>query len=177
MSFDPADPIGSVFAGVVGKRAWLVRKGYGSFLTMEFGEPHLEVREPIPGSLARGLRRPSVTVRGDWHLWVYCCEWTITEGGAQLAHSESDDREIERVAHLLNGLTLLAVDVDPVTAKARFRFELETELTTATIGPEYECWMLYAPDGRVFALRGDASYSIGPGDVTPADQTWVPLPQ
>ena len=177
MSFDPADPIGSAFADVVGKRAWLVRKGYGSFLTMEFGEPHLEVREPIPGSLARGLRRPSVTVRGDWHLWIYCCEWAITENGAQLAHSESEDREIERAAHLLNGLTLRGVDVDQATAKVRFRFELETELATAPMGPEYECWMFSAPDGQVFTLRGDATYSIGRGDVVPADQKWVPLPE
>ena len=175
MSFDPADPIGSVFTDIVGKRAWLVCKGYGSFLTMEFGEPHLEVWEPIPGSQSRALRRPSVAVQGDWHLWVYCCEWTITEGGLQLAHSESEDREIERAAHLLNGLTLLAVDVDPSTANTRFRFELETELTTATMGPDYECWMLKTSDGW-FSLRGDATYSIGRGDVAPADEKWVPLP-
>lgn len=177
MSFDPADPIGSAFAGVVGKRAWLVRKGYGSFLTMEFGEPHLQVREAKPEALARGLRRPNVTVRGELHLWIYCCDWTITEGGAQLAHSESEDSEIERTAHLLNGLTLLAVSVDPETAHARFRFELDTELATAPMGPEDECWMLYMPDQQVFTLRGDAAYSIGRGDLAPAEQKWVPLPR
>jgi hypothetical protein len=34
-----------VFKGILGKPCWDVKPGHGSFLTMEFGKPHLEVRE------------------------------------------------------------------------------------------------------------------------------------
>jgi hypothetical protein len=43
---------------------------------MEFGAPHLVVREPITPSLdssdrvKRILRRRRVDVTGDWHFWV-----------------------------------------------------------------------------------------------------------
>jgi len=70
MSFDPADPIGSVFADVVGQSCWNVRPGYGSAFMMEFGAPHLEVREPTESrSKSEKVRklhaRRRVWIKGD----------------------------------------------------------------------------------------------------------------
>jgi hypothetical protein len=64
------------FVPFIGDMVWQVRRGYGSFLTMEFGLPHLAVREPIfacPGATARvrrNLERRAVAVVGDCHFWV-----------------------------------------------------------------------------------------------------------
>jgi hypothetical protein len=177
MSFDPADPIGSVFADIIGKRAWLVRKGYSSMLTMEFGEPHLRVREVLPEAKAKALRRPLVTVRGDWHLWVHSCDWRIREGGADVAHSEGTDAEIERGARALDGQLLLGVEVDPASSSSRLRFELGTTLEMTAYDRESESWLLYATNGHVLSLRGDGRYSWGPGDTRPDREVWVPLEQ
>jgi hypothetical protein len=35
-----------------GKPCWGVKPGFGSFLTLEFGKPNLEVREPVVASKA-----------------------------------------------------------------------------------------------------------------------------
>ena len=56
---------------------------HGSFVTLEFGEPHLEVREPRDAEpdtspkLRELFARRNVTIRGEWHLWVYCSSWSI----------------------------------------------------------------------------------------------------
>jgi hypothetical protein len=60
-----------VFREIYGKPCWNVRPGYGSFLTLEFGKPHLDVREPAAASkddslrVQRLLARRSVFVHGE----------------------------------------------------------------------------------------------------------------
>ncbi|PJI44395.1 MAG: hypothetical protein CTR53_01420 [Ferrovibrio sp.] len=55
----------SVFRPLIGQLVWSVRKGHGTFLTMEFGAPHLDVvgrRKPMqmlrrkPGVILHGAR-------------------------------------------------------------------------------------------------------------------------
>lgn len=49
---------------------------------MEYGEPHVDARKPwlfpvsIKGAPDKALQRRAV-VHGDWHLWIYCCEWSL----------------------------------------------------------------------------------------------------
>ena len=71
--------IEEVISAVLGKIAWGVKQGYGSFLTFEFGDPHLRIREP--GSIStdasetvrKHCSRRILTVCGDWHLRIFCC--------------------------------------------------------------------------------------------------------
>lgn len=80
---DETDPVGSVFAPLLGLPCWNVQKGQGSFLTFEFGDPSLQIREPIESTTAasatilawRRRRRRSIRPIGEWHLWIYCCNW------------------------------------------------------------------------------------------------------
>jgi hypothetical protein len=64
----------AVFAPFLGQMVWQVRADEHSCVMMEFGAPHLEVREPRvakPGrspKVARLLARRTVGVLGDWHL-------------------------------------------------------------------------------------------------------------
>lgn len=69
--------------------AWGAKQGYGSFLTIEFGEPELKIHEWH--SEKRGFQRQAY-VQGQWHIWIYCCEWHLSVGDQQIAWSE-DGRE------------------------------------------------------------------------------------
>ena len=80
------DLIRLTFEHVYGLPCWNAKSGWGSFLTMEFGLPHLEIREPSPPKPDWSLRtrrsqaRRLVVVHGEWHLWIYCCEWKVHTG-------------------------------------------------------------------------------------------------
>jgi hypothetical protein len=71
------------FAKLQGKLCWGAKRGFGSFLTLEFASPRLVVRE-LPSSTRAVSRRVQklfarrlVSARGRWHLWIYCCEWRV----------------------------------------------------------------------------------------------------
>lgn len=104
-----------IWSAVYGHPAWSVKKGHGSFLTLEFGPPALRIREPELASPDASERvrelagRRLVTVTGSWRLWIYCCNWSIELNGKELAHSESPDDDITFAAEQLDGQKLLSV--------------------------------------------------------------------
>ena len=62
--------IEKIISKLYGIPCWGVRPGFGSFLTLEFGKPHLKVREPVvagrssPVSVRKRLARRRVYVHG-----------------------------------------------------------------------------------------------------------------
>jgi hypothetical protein len=66
-------PIAEILEPVLGRPSWLVQLGYGTFITMEFGEPQVHLSNPvltkihIDGAPEQGRTRRS-TVGGQWHL-------------------------------------------------------------------------------------------------------------
>ena len=177
------DPLRRAFASVTGLPAWKVRKGHGSFLTMEFGKPHLVVREPIVAApeasdeMRTALRRRRVYPRGEWHLWIYCCHWRALSNGTELAWSESSGEQIEAAANEIDGQVLTTVEADPATESSAFGFDLGGSLQTwpSSDGRMDEQWMLYMKSGDVFTYRGDGCYSLGPGSRPINDEMWQPL--
>ncbi len=69
--------IEGVFGRLYGEPCWNVKRGHGSFLTLEFGEPYLTVKEP--GEVTPEMSPVQkwyqctrhVFVHGEWHLWIY----------------------------------------------------------------------------------------------------------
>ena len=117
--------IEEAFSQLYGKPCWQVKQGYGSFLTFEFGEPHLHIREPKPASeqasakVRKLLARRQVTIHGDWHLWIYLCDWQILSHGQAIANSESD-REVVKKALPRSDRRAWKLSVSPTTpAKQR----------------------------------------------------------
>jgi hypothetical protein len=184
---DAVHPVSAAFDPVLGLHAWLVQRGYGSFVTMEFGEPTVEIGEPkllpvhIDGAPAISMQR-TAHVRGQWHLWITYCRWTVTLDGTQLAHSESRGITINRALHVLNGQALTGVHVDPMDGSSRFAFDLGSTVTTRPEPPgTYDDepvtqWCLYQwrPNGQVLEVRGDGQYSVGGLAQTSAVQRWFP---
>lgn len=121
MPFDPQNPIQSVFADFIGRPAWQVQRGYGSFLTFEFGAPRLIVREPRTATsesekVRAGAARRLITARGDWHLWIYCCDWEVRSGGSLIGTSSDDDEAMARAAKILDGQKLSQVAIGALRA-------------------------------------------------------------
>lgn len=124
------------FGRVYGEPSWLVRRGHGSFVTFEFGEPRLEVGEPelrlyvFSPKVRDRVAKRLVAVHGAWHLWIYCCAWRLTHRGRPLARSESRPQRIDSALAVLDGQALVSVSVD-ADARTTFTFDLGCSLLMA----------------------------------------------
>ncbi len=121
--------IDDVFAPLYDKPCWGVAPGYASFLTLEFGMPYLVIDEPKILAKGASLRRRRmharrrVTVRGDWHLWIYCCTWRVLMRG-KVVGDDTTARRIKRAAHELDGQALQQVIMHPEDGSSLFVFDL-----------------------------------------------------
>jgi hypothetical protein len=177
-----SDPLRRAFAPLIGLPAWLVRKGYGSFLTLEFGQPHLRVREPIVADLTssdtvrKSLARRRVRVRGDWHLLIRC-HWRVLSNDVQVGSSEASDEKIDAAAHEIDGQLLSYVEIGPSKGISAFGFDHGAILQTWPYDDDdnHEQWLLYMKSGDVFAYRADGCYCVGPGNQKKEESVWLPL--
>src|SRR5262249_16915476 len=129
-----------------------------------------------PKNKIRRVQR-GVTVRGQWHLWIYICYWSIRLDGKQIAHANSANWRIERAVGLLDGQTLTRVSVNPGDASSVFEFDLGGELHTWPWSDdrENEQWHLFEPSGYVLTVRGDGRYCHSPGNTPPDQEQWHSL--
>ena len=171
----------SAFEKLYGKPCWGVWKGVGSFLTFNFGKPHLEIREPIIADakaskkVRESLARRNAVVEGDWRLWIYCCSWEVLSNGKRVAHSESSDGRIKRAALLLDGQKLTRFSMVPRGLHCTFDFDLGGALETRPYGRTHEQWLLYEPTGKVLTLRADKRYSHHPSNRADSRKDWKPI--
>jgi len=121
--------INSIFEPVIGEICWNVNHGVGSSLTFEFGEPHFKViRQPFvsKSKKARSIRlsaRRIVHIVGDWHLWIWSCDWRFFLNDRFIGDSESNKNELKQIALNLDGQAL--VDVNVIDAGITvFKFDL-----------------------------------------------------
>ena len=168
-----------VFKPLYGEPCWNVQWGWGSFLTLEFGEPYLIVNEPEepkpewPPSMRKRHARRRIRVEEQWHLWIYCCEWKLYTGDKLVGDSaleSSSKRRIARGAKELDGQNLLQVEVDPSLGTSVFIFDLGSRLETMPYNADSNQWLLYEPSGKVFSYRADGMYSHQPGNTPPSRQ-------
>ena len=180
-------PISEAFRPVLGLPSWDVKKGHGSFITMQFGQPELRIKEPrlLPVFLDRAPAQTmvrSTEIYGQWHLWIYGCVWSLTLDTVELAHCESEDATIVRALRALNGQVLTSVEVDPADGSSTFAFDLFCVLSThpaqhqGADGEPIEQWMLYQPSGQVLSVRGDGRYRAEAGSAPRDDRSWAPIP-
>jgi hypothetical protein len=169
-----ANEIRDAFGEIYGLPTWQVRKGIGSFLTLEFGDPHLRIREPYLSrskSLAarRLAARRQVTVSGQWHLWIYMCNWTISANGMPLADNEASNATIDRTTQYLDGQKLQSVEVMRKDMKTVFQFDLGGKLATSPYVDEElrsdAQWILYDHGAKITrTLNGDGIWLCEPSD-------------
>jgi hypothetical protein len=164
----------------MGLPSWNVEVGVGSFITMEFGEPHLHVttvqrRHTYLADAPAETEQRGAWVRGQWHLWIYCCRWSLTLHDAPISHHETTPPTMSRALRLLNGQMLTDVQVSD-DATTTFTFDLGCVLTTRPAplvvydGDVVEQWFLYQPSGEVLALWGDGRVSRSSEPRAPGDR-------
>jgi hypothetical protein len=155
------------FGALIGLPCWQVKQGHGSFITMEFGEPHLKILEPRPNETRFWRKRRRVFVRGEHHLWIEQCEWAITDAACELAHSESDDKTIAEALRKVDGQMLEELEISPSFGKCRLTFEhslrIRMKRYPADWSPDHPLWHLYTPSS-VISFLADGRLQYGPGD-------------
>jgi len=161
--------IDDCLAPLVGLPCWQVKPGYGTFITLEFGDPHLEIREP-KGTLTDR----AVTVRGAWHLWIYCCSWTIDDPDGTIGTAGDNNRLFRQATSYLDGQALTCASVTS-DACSTFRFDLGGSLTTQPYNDDGEQWMLFQPNGDVLVVRADGMFSNELSSEVHPDSRWRPI--
>ena len=176
------DPIfEDVFQKVYGLPGWRVSPGWGSFLTFEFGTPHLEIREPITpkGNISekvrRDLARRAVRINGEWHLWINCCNWKVFAKRKLIGESTSR-RSYQTAADFLDGQKLTRVSIHPQDVRSVFEFDLGGRLETRPYDAGSEQWMFFDRSRRkVLTLRADGRYSYHDSNRPRGEETWKPV--
>jgi hypothetical protein len=123
---------------IVGRQAWGVKAGMGSFLTMEFGSR---------------IKKPDADERGEWHFWVYCCSWRIEQNEHIVLGCEDSKVKIEAFLHKFEKSTLESFEVTLPGLDAILKFDTGLTLKLFTINTEDEDqWMLFTPNDKVLVV-------------------------
>jgi hypothetical protein len=186
-----------IFKKVYGKPSWNVHQGYGSSITFEFGKPKLEVLKKVfEPSKKSGRKYPHryAHVKGEWRLWIFCCDCVIRQDGRRVGDNASNDA-CSRGCFVLGGQYLTKVIVNPMSWLTDFYFDLGGQLQTKPYSKNWrkklprklktechisdedepsEMWKLRCPNGHWFTLRDDGNYSYQSGKTPPDKVVWRP---
>jgi hypothetical protein len=168
-----------VFREIYGKPCWNVKPGYGSFFSLEFGKPHLEVREPTVASkgasrkVQKTLARRNVFVHGEWYLRIDSCAWEVLSNGRHVGNG-STELSMRRAADLLNGQKLIQFSFFPKDVQCIFEFDLGATLKTVPYDRKGEQWVLHTPDQKALTLRADRRYQYMRVDLPRDRGLWKP---
>jgi hypothetical protein len=108
------EKIDEVLRLLVGQYVWSVRNGVDTFITMEFGEPHRVIREPIQASedasatVRRILGRRRISIKGDFSLWVRDSQWSIFTKDAAVNWDSDLAAVREMISNHLDGQKVLS---------------------------------------------------------------------
>jgi len=167
---------------LLAKPCWRVRWDNQLNLDLSFGEPKLHIREPYhstawaPRVRALAARRLAI-IRAEYWLWIYVAQWKIKLADGRSATQSSSSHLKGTACASLEGEKVAKVDIDPVTGRTRFTFDLGSTLEVRRINAKEddEMWILYKPHGLTLSVRGDGRYKAG--RATARNGTWRRLPQ
>lgn len=137
----PIEIINLRFSGLV---AWDVVNSHGSFISMHFGSPRLQVNDIIEDNKTT---RRTAHIHGDGELWIYMANWIIFNNGSIVASSDGGSGSIKNAMRLLQGQRLLEVRLE--IEKTNFIFDLDTTIV-ATSSDVNEAQWIFSIDGHVF---------------------------
>lgn len=84
------------------KFCWGAKEGIGTYLTMEVGNPHLKIREPINTSTSARLRSRAVKPVGDLSIWIQECDWTFWDGN-EVVLTSRDNKSLYKEFKTVDG--------------------------------------------------------------------------
>jgi hypothetical protein len=151
---------------LVGCIAWGVDRGHGSFLRMEFGAPHLVVRDPIAprhatSSKARhALSRRRVHIIGDWSFWVQDGDWVLRASTGTLDSTDLPGSPLDEALRDLDGQRLLSIAPGSEPNSIVLTFDLGAILMIQPSTQTRESqWSLHVWQGPIVTFEHDGSVS------------------
>jgi hypothetical protein len=152
---------------LIGQLVWSVRKGLGTFLTMEFGLPHLAVREPISpmvaesGKVKRNLSRRRVFVEGDWHFWIQDTRWRLRTEGGVVDYNSDVSESVNECLLDLEGQRLLSLEMrEDNTIDLIFDLGGNLEVGGSLVGLSETQWSLHHWQGTVTSFKADGTLTV-----------------
>ena len=139
--------IEEIIKGLLGKKAWNARIGYGSFVTIEFGNPIVQENDQ--------------SSHGEWHLWVYICSWRIEKDNHIIVGDQDSKERMNETIKLIDGTTLESFEVLSTVLDAILRFSdgltlrLFSILSNDEENDDSPHWMLYMPNNRILIAGPD----------------------
>jgi hypothetical protein len=117
-----------IFCPLIGQMAWSVRRGAGSFLALEFGRSHLQVREPRKSEsesqkVKENAAQRRVFIHGQWHLLIMNVEWNISVTN-KACNCDDEHSKVDDVLRKIDGQILTAVHYDLHEMLPIFEFDL-----------------------------------------------------
>ncbi len=165
----------ALLATLVGEHAWGSRVSADAVLRMDFGAPHLRIREPSPraheheGNVRAALERRIAVPTGRWHLFVEAGEWGVrakTEVCDRIDAESADTTRQRQVTRCLSSLDRQILRETAWIASEglwRFTFDLGGVLSIADgvePGATEADWTLFAEDGTILSWCRDHSFAF-----------------
>jgi hypothetical protein len=116
MGLDAFKQVDELLQLLVGHLVWSVRKGVGTGLSMQFGEPHRVVRGPGRASedaspvVRKILNRRLITIKGDLTLSILDAKWSIFTRDKVVNWESSEELVNDMLLYHLDGQKLLSAN-------------------------------------------------------------------
>jgi hypothetical protein len=164
------ESLDDILATLIGKIAFSLKQSYGSFFFVEFGGPHLRLREPIepkPEASEKAktsLRRRRVHVVGTWSLFVQDCNWTLTNEQQSVCQADAPEN-MENLFRGVEGQYLISARIDHATKTCTLEFDLGASLKLwpridRNPDPSEDQWRLNFLDRSSVGYTNDGSIAI-----------------
>lgn len=159
-----------IFQPLMGLPVWHVRRGNGSFLTFEFGNPRLEIREPrivsadVSERVRRSLQKRRVFVVGQWHLWIQYCDWDVITSSASVSSDESDMSKIDACLDDIDGQMLVEVNASGATCNLVFDLGGKVVLRPSSEFDDDDQWTLHEAGQCIYAFQSDGTIIASPSE-------------
>lgn len=131
-----------LFGKMLSLEARDVKLGYGSFITMGFGDDDIAYEITLRGKM-------EVHTRPEWYLWVYMCEWELEVNGEEVAYCEDDRDFLREAIKVMENKKLLKVEVLSDTYDLQLDFAEDVTLRLiSNLEEDYEQWRLFTPERK-----------------------------
>lgn len=142
----------NLFNQFIGEKARNVKLGYGSFVTIDFGKD-LILKEKVKG-------KESIYIQGEWHLWIYMTAWRLDQRDMPIIGAADDRETIAKNLDILNGKELKKVSILNASFDVLMEFQNDLNFLLFAFGvKEYEQWMLFTPERKVFTAGPGINWS------------------
>lgn len=137
-----------LFAAMIGQIAWNAKLGLDRTLTVEFGNPSLRIREPVltdravDDKVKGALEKRTVTLVGEWHIWIQFAEWEITIGQTSVKSYHENQSVLTDFLEQIDGQKITGYCSRPENCGFEIIFDLGLSLKIAPMDAGPGCPIL-----------------------------------